>query len=315
MQQMGCLTLGSRLKRLSDVLYRDVAEIYRARGIDLNPTYYPLFNLLHMRGPLSVTQAAELLFVSHPAISKIARSMIADELIYKAPDPSDERRSFLALDKKSLALLQQLEPVWQHMKNYLDTLMAQQQHPLLEALNEFERDYQRKGFIDPILQSLATPSLAQVEISGWDSALREDFKRLNLDWINGYFNGELNQLDQQALNNPESYYLSRGGYIWFAKLESDVVGCVALANHGDGIWEISKMGVDQAYQGFGIGRQLLLVALQKARQLNAARLYLETSSKLPKAITLYRNTGFVEGAHPKGKSEYARSDIYMELPL
>ena len=313
---LGCLSLGSRLKRLSDRMYKDVASIYQQQGVELNPTYFPLFNLLHQHGPLSVTQAAEILNVSHPAISKIAVKMQREELLYKTPDPDDERRYFLALDKKSLQLLTKIDPILREMRSQLDTIINTQQHPILDSLTEFENIYEQTGLVKPVLNTLAKQAQpTHITLLSWLAQYKADFHRLNYAWLEKYFNAELNQLDRQALDTPESYYLARGGYIWFAKLDNTVVGCIALANHKNGRYEISKMAVDEQYQGYGIGRKLLLVALDKAREVNANSVYLESSSLLTNALTLYRNMGFSEIEHPEGKSHYKRSDIYMELTI
>lgn len=316
MKVYGSLSLGSRLKRLSDRLVQDVVDIYQAQGVELNPSFFPLFNLLHQQGAQSVTQAAELLGVSHPAISKIARKMIAEGWVVKTTDPGDERRQLLALTQQSEALLLTIRPIWREIKEYLDQLMTQQRFPLLAALDEFERAVDSAGFVQPVLDNLnKRVQLSSIEILGWDASLREDFKQLNLEWLIKHFNGELTDYDQAALDTPESYYLSRGGYIWFARYAGDIVGCVALARHSDQQYEISKMGVKEDVQGCGVGRKLILTALEKARQLGASEVYLESATKLERALRLYRNMGFREIPHPNGKSIYPRSDIYMTLSL
>ncbi|GAB0151495.1 hypothetical protein [Marinobacterium sp. BA1] len=47
---------------------------------------------------------------------------------------------------------------------------------------------------------------------------------------------------QQALDNPEGYYLAKGRYIWFARSGGNIIGCCALAKRGEQRFEISKMG-------------------------------------------------------------------------
>lgn len=321
MQSYGSLSLGSRLRRLSDRLIQDVVAIYQAQGVELHPTFFPLFNLLHQKGPLSVTQAAEMLGVSHPAISKIARKMISEDLLSRTSDPSDERRFLLQLTAKSDSLLVGIEPIWREIKAHIDKLISQQDNPLLAALDEFETILDQQGFIQPVLGQLdKRKKVVEIEVVGWDSALRDHFRALNLEWLNSYFGGELTEHDRQALDTPEAYYLARGGYIWFARRvmengEREVIGCVALARHGDTLFEISKMGVDERYQGFGVGRRMLLTALDKARELGAKEVYLESATKLERAIRLYQNLGFSEVPHPDGVSYYPRSDIYMTVKL
>lgn len=326
MQLAGSLSLGSRLKRLSDRLMQDVTEIYGAQDIPLNPSYFPLFNLLLQNGAMSVTHAAEMLGVSHPAISKLARKMISEGWMDKQTDPMDERRQQMYLTEQSEQLLDQIQPVWHQIRSYLDEFMAEQDHHLLLALNEFEEKLNKEGFVVPVQERLKSRrSVLNADIIGWQPGLKAHFQRLNQEWLDRYFNGEMTDLDHQALNQPESYYLARGGYIWFARLAGDlpethvsqprVMGTVALARHSDTLYEISKMGVEADIQGLGIGRKLLLTALNKARELGAEEVYLESATCLERAIQLYRNMGFTEQPYPEGQSVYPRSDIYMSLKL
>mgnify|MGYP003883077053 CR=1 FL=1 len=316
MQRFGSLSLGSRLKRLSDRLIADVVEIYQVQGIPLHPTFFPLFSLLHGEGAMPVTQAAELLGVSHPAISKIARKMIDEGWVTKTADPADERRQLLALTEQSEQLLVQIRPIWAEIKRYLDQLMDGQQHPLLASLGEFESLINAQGFVAPVLEQLEQRTqMTRIDILPWDASLRDNFKALNLEWLDRYFDGELTAYDREALDNPEGYYLARGGYIWFALNGEQVIGTVALARHSESRYEISKMGVEHDVQGLGVGRQLILTALDKAREQGASEVFLETASKLGRAMRLYQNIGFREIPHPDGQSVYPRSDVYMQLTL
>lgn len=316
MQRFGSLSLGSRLRRLSDQLIADVVEIYRAQGVPLHPTFFPLFGLLHSEGAMPVTRAAELLGVSHPAISKIARKMIDEGWVQKTPDPADERRQLLALTENSTELLEQIQPIWAEIKGRLDQLMAQQTHPLLAALTEFEAAVEQAGFVQPVLQQLTQrKKLAGFEILPWQAEYRQLFHDLNRDWLNRFFDGEYTENDRQGLENPEGYYLAKGGYIWFARNQGQIIGCVALARHSATRYEVSKMGVQHDSQGLGVGRELILTALDKAREQGATEVFLETASCLERAMRLYQNLGFRQIRHPEGKSVYPRSDVYMQLTL
>ena len=52
------------------------------------------------------------------------------------------------------------------------------------------------------------------------------FEKLNREWIEEYFIME--EEDLMTLQNPESYVMERGGEIFFAVLDGDVVGTAAM---------------------------------------------------------------------------------------
>ena len=316
MQELGSLSLASRLKRLSDRLMSEVNHVYREMEIPLNVSYcyFPLLTLINRMGPQGITQASENLSVSHPAISKLANKMIKDGYLIKKPHPSDKRASQLSLTKKSQLLIAQATPVWDALKKKLDEIESLHSTPLSTAITQFETSLKVRNFSHAVLQELKKTK-KNVEIINWDIKYKNEFKTLNLHWLNNEFDGCLTANDQQALNNPEQYYLARGGYLFFAKQNQQVVGTLALRYAEDNSYEISKMAVSPEFQGQGIGRLLLLTALNKARDLHATRVWLESNSKLLRAITLYQHFGFKRCPHPNTKNEYQRADIYMELQL
>ncbi|WP_413701036.1 GNAT family N-acetyltransferase [Psychromonas sp. KJ10-10] len=314
MKTLASLSLGSRLKRLSDVLVSEVAIVYEQMGLTLNPNYFLLLNLINKMGPMGITQAAEYLAVSHPAVSKIANKMIHEGYLSKQPHPTDKRASQLSLTQQSLDLMRQASPVWQTLKKHLDYLESLQQTPLLDAIEQFENNLRQFNLSENVLLELKK-STQDVHIEHWKSDYKNDFKRLNMDWLNSEFNGQLTDKDKQSIDTPESYYLAQGGYIFFAKQTDLVVGCIALKPINNDCYEVSKMAVSSELQGKGVGRLLLLTALNKARDLNIKKISLETNSKLLRAMTLYQHFGFTQMEHPKGKSDYPRADVYMELPL
>jgi len=136
------------------------------------------------------------------------------------------------------------------------------------------------------------------------------FKKLNYQWINKYFKVESS--DQDMLENPQEYIIDNGGKILIALDKTKVIGTSALINMSiDGVYELAKMTVEEDYQGLGIGLEIGKASIEKAREIGAKRLFLETNSKLKPAIALYKKLGFneVEGVD----SPYERCDVQMEL--
>lgn len=314
MKSLASLSLGSRLKRLSEQLFADVSIIYNEVGLKLNPNYFLLMNLIHQQGAMSITQIAEALAISHPAVSKLASKMIQEGYLIKRPHSTDKRTSNLSLTPQSVHIIAQGAPTWKILKRHLDIIESKQTTPLLASLTEFESTLNKYNLVQNVLNE-AAKKVATIEIVNWHNDYKSDFKSLNIGWLNSYFNGELTSMDKHALDHPDSYYLAQGGYLFFAKQKNKIIGCIAMKPTNLDTFEISKMAVSNDSQGQGVGRKLLLKAFDKARELQVKRLFLETNSQLKAAMHLYQQVGFSIKNHPNKKSEYSRADIYMELEL
>jgi putative acetyltransferase len=158
------------------------------------------------------------------------------------------------------------------------------------------------------------PNMSQLIFRPFQPGDEAAFRELNEAWIRQFFSIEAK--DIEVLGNPVEHILRPGGEIVMAVLGDRVIGCCALLTMADGGFEIGKMAVAGECRGRGIGKQLLANVVERAREIGARRLYLETSTKLPNAIHLYESQGF-RHLPPEygGDSPYARSDVYMEMLL
>lgn len=147
-------------------------------------------------------------------------------------------------------------------------------------------------------------------IVDYDSRYGNAFERLNCEWLEKYFRVE--PIDRAILADPEQTVLQPGGVILYAVDRDRAVGTVALKYHGDGVFELTKMAVTEAFQGRGLGRQLLCAAIERFGELRGKRLYLESHSSLVAALALYESAGFCHEVPPR-PSEYERADVYMVL--
>jgi putative acetyltransferase len=150
-----------------------------------------------------------------------------------------------------------------------------------------------------------------VEIIDYTPQYKEDFKRLNVEWISAYFTLEAHELEM--LDNPEGYILSKGGKIFFAKKGDDIIGTCAIIKLSETTYELVKMGVSPQYQGLGAGKKLGLRAIEVAKELGCTYLFLESNQKLTPALTMYKALGFVEV--PMGETPYVRADFKGEMYL
>lgn len=151
---------------------------------------------------------------------------------------------------------------------------------------------------------------ADVRIADYHPRWRADFARLNTEWLERWFVVE--PVDRAVLSDPETHILAGGGRVLFA-VDGDghALGTVALLHEGDGVYELTKMAVDPAARGRGIGRLLMAGALDAWRGLGGRELFLESSSRLRPALALYESVGFRHRPAPRPGSHYARADVYM----
>ncbi len=153
----------------------------------------------------------------------------------------------------------------------------------------------------------------EVKIVDYDSKYQQSFRDLNEEWISTFFKMEAS--DYKMLDNPEDYIINKGGYIVFALLHHEVVGTCALIKTSDEplIFELAKMAVSPKAQGKKIGYLIGHELINKAKELKAKEVFLETNSSLVPAIKLYEKLGF---RHiPVIDSPYERADTKMLLEL
>lgn len=150
---------------------------------------------------------------------------------------------------------------------------------------------------------------AQLRLVPFQASLRAHFYRLNAQWLEKHFHIE--DIDRRMLLDPETHVLQPGGSIFFALLGDQVIGTCALLKESAGVYELSKMGVDENFRGQGAGRRLLDAAIAEFHRREGQELFLESSSLLTTALRMYEQAGFVMQAAVRVGSHYQRADVYM----
>ena len=304
----GGLLLGSRLRRISELLYAGVDEVYQAHDVNVPSRLVPLLLILRdSDGPLAIGELAARAGWSHVAVSKVTRELSRAGVIGETDHARDQRRVMLHLLPKGRALLERLEPVWRAIVAAVDG-MAAAPAGLLPSVRAVEEALDASDFAARIAAELERQQ-APVAIIPFEPRYRDDFKRLNVEWLEKYFYVE--HIDVEVLSNPEQEILAPGGFIFFARRGDEIVGTCALIRRPRGRFELSKMAVTERHRGLGIGHELLRAAIACFERLDAAQLFLETNHKLTPALKLYEANGFVRAERPKGPIHYARSDVYM----
>lgn len=150
-----------------------------------------------------------------------------------------------------------------------------------------------------------------IEIIKFSDELSEPIKTLNYEWLEKYFRVE--DGDIASLSNPQKYIIDKGGHIYYAKLNDEIVGTASLLKKSETIYELCKMAVTDKAQGHGIGTILLEYCLNVAKQKQIQTLILYSNTILVSAIHLYRKYGFEEIELENGL--YERANIKMQKHL
>ena len=311
--KVGKVALGSRLRLMTAIITDDAAKIYESYGMRFMPKWFPVFYTLTEQREITITEIASEIGHSQPSVSKIVQEMIAAGLVEESLKNHDKRRNIVGLTLQGKEFSKELKLQLNDVEAAVDALIAESSHNLWAALAEWEFLLEQKSLLKRVTEQKKLRESQNVKIVEFDPQYSEAFKSLNVEWISTYF--EMEEADYKALDNPQEYILSKGGKIFVALYKNEPVGVCALIkmNNSGYDFEMAKMAVSPKAQGKNIGWLLGEAIIKSARELGAAKIYLESNTILKPAINLYTKLGFqkVFGL----ATPYKRCNIQMELIL
>ncbi len=104
----------------------------------------------------------------------------------------------------------------------------------------------------------------------------------------------------------------RGGQVWVAVEDGEVVGFVVLVAHPDHLL-LENVAVAPAAQGRGIGAGLLALADDQARQLQRREIRLYTNQAMTENLAYYPRHGYAE-THRAEQDGFQRVFFRKQLP-
>jgi GNAT superfamily N-acetyltransferase len=99
---------------------------------------------------------------------------------------------------------------------------------------------------------------------------------------------------------------------WVCELDGRVVGLIALEPHDDGGW-VSKLFVDPAARGRGVGAALLERAVESGRERGYKRFGLRTRTVFEAAVRLYERAGWRRGPDPEQRGIGADRTYWLTI--
>ena len=309
--QAGKLALGTRLRRLNQMLTEDAIKVYDLYEVPLDPKWFPVFYVLSYQDKASITEIAQIIGHSHPSVSRIVKEMKRSGLAIADKSAEDARVNIVQLSNAGRKLIPKIEKQYQDVTQAVDKLLSETQHDLWKAVEEVEFLLASKNFFDRVREVRKVRERQQIEIIDYSDRFQKDFQDLNYEWIEKYF--ELEESDYQSLNDPKENILQPGGHIFLARHDNEIIGTCALIKVNDDTYELAKMAVTESNRGRGIGWLLGQTAIAKTRELRAKTIFLESNTILKPAINLYQKLGFRKIVGQP--LSYKRCNIQMELKL
>ena len=102
--------------------------------------------------------------------------------------------------------------------------------------------------------------------------------------------------------------------LWVAELRNEILGCCGIyptESLDDDCAELAKFYLLKEARGKGVGKKLMLVCFQSAKDLGYHQLYLESMPQFSQAVSMYEKYGFIKLHHPLGNSGHTSCNIWM----
>lgn len=133
------LALATRLKRLSERLSADVSKIYKESEADFEARWFLILSLLEREKLMAITEIADSLQLSHPAIIQLVQELSQKNLIKTTVDKLDGRKRMVSLAPAGKKTLEKIQPILTSIKEENKKWVEQASGNLLTILNELEQ--------------------------------------------------------------------------------------------------------------------------------------------------------------------------------
>lgn len=141
--------LGTRLRRLIDLLDGDVQSVYDQMDVAFRPRFYPVVQALLTSNALSINGISEAIHVSQPAATQTVNEMKKLGLV-EAVTGMDKRQRLIRLSGKGRELSRRLDPIWEATHRAAGGLDRELPAALMETINGALEALERRPFRERI---------------------------------------------------------------------------------------------------------------------------------------------------------------------
>jgi DNA-binding MarR family transcriptional regulator/ribosomal protein S18 acetylase RimI-like enzyme len=308
----GPLMLGTRLKKIGENLTSQVGKICKDYKVDVETRWIPVISALYNKGELSVQSLADYLVITHPAVVQLTNQLLEKGFIKTEKFIADKRVTIISITERGREKFELLKPVLNEIEASINFLVSETGYDVMDVISKLEKSISPDKLIKNISDKIKEKQLHEVKIISYQKKYRSDFRKFNIEWLEKYFSVE--PTDKKIIDSPEEEIINKGGEVFFALLNNEVIGTCAVVKVDRKTYELTKMAVTEKAQGKQVGNKLGLTVIGFAVSKRAKKLVLDTNHKLTAAIHLYRKLGFVTIPY-EYDNKYKRELIRMELNL
>jgi len=143
------------LRLLQAAMDAEIARIYaEAQILGLKPSFVMELLRLHARGPMTITELARSVQLTHSATSQKVAAMRAAGWVRTTAGP-DARSKKVTLTGKARRITDRLAAEWRATEAAIADIEAEIPYPLSQAVTDITEALQRKSFHDRIAEKLA----------------------------------------------------------------------------------------------------------------------------------------------------------------
>jgi retinol-binding protein 3 len=153
-RELGPLVLDHRFRRMTETLLHTADELYEARGLPFRARWTSTYQLLSSHGPLGITDLADRLHLTHPAIIGITDAMRREGLVADARDRTDARRRMVALTARARELEAELRLLWKALADVQNERFADVGVDIVSVLNTVEDDIAHRPITADVMDRL-----------------------------------------------------------------------------------------------------------------------------------------------------------------
>jgi len=306
------LSFGNSLKKLGESIQKNIAEEFKKRNSELDTSLFPVLFYLNKNEKSTVQNLADILQITHPAVIQSLKKLKKMDLIFTQSGTHDKRESYSFLTEKGKTSLEEEQDLLTDIEELNKKLISESGYDVFGMIHSLKNLLRQKNYSLRMDEKIKQRQMQKIEVITYNKKYNEIFKNLNYEWLEEYFMVESE--DEKYLNDPEKYIIKKGGQIFFARINNEIIGTCAAIKIDKLTYELSKMAVTKKAQGKQAGMKLALSVIGFAYSKNAKYVTLLTNKKLFSAINLYKKLGF-ETNNQEEKTNYERKVFRMTLLL